>query len=329
MVVTSLLFSRTQNNDSKDIAEHTVTDYTTDLSEMADRTRSAIVTVSSRGNNVTHTVSGVIIAQTEDGVMIFTSEQALAEASEIEVIFDSGTAVQAELVGTDSECGCALLRVNPDFAVTVFRSGNSDLLAQGEYIIAMGGRIPSVGSASISFGIVSEPGQRKLSSSSTWAASIIETDAAVTTDMLGGALMNIGGELTGMLVAKAPVNSDRMSYALSVNEMKNIYNELMAEGKVVRGSLNIVGRSLSSMRSYEKNERNIPLSQTTGVLITHMEGNQEEGLREGDIIVSVAGTAVADESALRSLLYTYSPGETVSLTVIRNGESVEESVQLQ
>ena len=328
-MVTSLLFSRTPKNDGGDVTEHTVTDYTTDLSEMADEIRSAIVTVSSRGNGVTHTVSGVIYAQTEDGVMIFTSEQALAEASEIEVIFDSGTAVQAELVGSDSDCGCALLKVSPDFAVTVFRSGNSDLLAQGEYIVAMGGRIPAVGSASISFGIVSEPGQRKLSSSSSWAASIIETDAAVTSDMLGGALMNIGGELTGMLVAKAPVNSDRMSYALSVNEMKNIYSELMAEGTVVRGSLNITGRSLSSMRSYEKNERNIPLSQTTGVLITHVEDLSEEGLKEGDIIISVAGAAVADESALRTLMYTYSPGDTVSMTVIRDGESVEESIQLQ
>ena len=148
--------------------------------------------------------------------------------------------------------------------------------------------------------------------------------------MLGGPLLNIGGQLIGMLVSRTS-GGDRMASALGVNEMKILFDEFVTDGKATRGSLALTARSVANMRAYEKSERNIKLDVTSGVLVTYIAENSpaEEILKTGDILTEMNGEEITDEDGLRQLLYTHVPGEEVTLSIIRNSQTVEVSVILQ
>ena len=118
----------------------------------------------------------------------------------------------------------------------------------------------------VSFGIVSEPGQRRLSSASLWPASVIETDAQIVQDCIGGPLLDEGGAVIGMLVSYN--SAERTGLAVSVDEIRLAVEELKTEGQVSRGSLGIVSRSVADLRSYEKSTRGLQLDAINGVLVT-------------------------------------------------------------
>lgn len=316
--------------DDSNVTENVVIDYSNDISEMADDVRSSIVTVSSYVSGLRHTTSGIVFAKDENGVYVFTTEQTGFDEGEITVIFDSAAEVKAELIASDAGCGVSLLKIEPPFEVTLMRTGSSSLIRSGEYAAAIGGRSPLSGSAPISFGIISRPAQRRIAAGSSWFASTVDTDANVTSDMLGGPLLNIGGQLIGMLVSRTS-GGDRMAFALGVNEMKLLYDEFIADGKAVRGALALTARSVANMRAYEKSERNIKLDVTSGVLVTYIAENSpaEEILKTGDILTEMNGVEITDEDALRQQLYEHAPGDEVTLSIIRNSETMEVSVILQ
>lgn len=316
--------------DSGDVTENVVIDYSNDISEMAEDARGSIVTVSTYSGGLRHIVSGIIFARDDKASYVFTTEQNPDEDQEITVTFDSSAQVSAKLVATDSECGVSLLKIEPSFEVTPMRTGSTSLLRPGEYAAAIGGRSAMSGSAPISFGIISRPAQRRLSAGSTWFANTVDIDANVVSDMLGGPVLNIGGQLIGMLVSRSS-GGDRMATALSVNEMKILYDEFMEEGLCSRGSLGLTCRSVGTMRSYEKSQRDIKLNVTSGVLVTYIADNSPvEGILEtGDIITKMDGTDIIDEDTLRQLQYSHLPFDEVALEIIRGTETQEVSVLLQ
>lgn len=330
-VLTWLVLEKPAARDANgDITENVVVDYSNDLSEMAEDIRSSIVTVETRISGLRHVSSGVIFAKENKDVYVFTSEQSGYDDSGIHVIFDSSASVEAELVASDPESAVSLLKCTPAFDVSVIRSGNSSLLRQGEYAAAMGGRSSVSQSAPMSYGIISRPGQKRITAGSDWFSSTIDIDANVTSDMVGGPVLNIGGELIGILVSRT-FGGDRMGSALSVDEMKILFEEFKKEGKASRGSLGCTWRTVSGMRAYEKSERNIKLDVTSGVLITYIaeDSPAEEILEEGDILLAMDGIEISDESDLMQMLYEHLPGDEAFLSILRGSETMEVSVSLQ
>jgi serine protease Do len=330
-ILTYKLFSETPHRDeSGDVTENVVIDYSTDLSEMADDVRSSIVTVSTTVSGLKHTCSGILYARDEEAVYVFTSDQIMFEGGDLTVTFDSSASAEAQIVASDSESAVALLRVTPSFDVTVMRQAASEVIRQGEYAAVMGGRSPITNAAPVSFGVISKPGQRRLLAGSSWFSDIIEIDTAVTSEMLGGPLMNVGGQLVGMCVSRS-VSGDRMAYALSIGEMRLLFDEFMENGKAERGTLGITVRAIADMLPYEKSERDIRLDVLSGVLVTYVGENTpaEEVLYPGDILLSIDGEEVADEKAFRTSLYQHKPGDTAVLQILREGEAMEVSVELQ
>ncbi len=318
-----------QKDTNGNTTENVVVDYSTDISEMAENVRSSIVTVNSQVSGLRRTASGIVYARDDDSVYIFTTEQQGFDEGGLTVTFDSSATVKAELVASDHECEVSLLRIQPPFEVTLMRSGSSAVIRQGEYAAAMGGRSIFSNSAPMSFGIISRPAYRKIDAGSNWAASTIDVDAIVTADMLGGPLLNVGGQLIGMLVGKT--GSDRMAFAIGVNEMKLLFDEFITSGKVERGALSLSYRSIANMRAYEKSERSIKLDVTSGVLVTGIPENSPCSgiLQEGDLLLKMDGQEITDEEALREMLYDHMSGDTVIFTVQRAGENSEVSVSLQ
>ena len=303
------------------VVSQTTVDYTTDVTAMLDENRSTVVAV----NSPTRSGSGFVYSHEDNSIYLITSSDLYAEEG-INVMFDSSAALPAAVVGVDEVTGVMMLKVDPPFEVKMPRLGDSSLLQQGEYVLTLSGRRPSTGSSVVSFGIVSEPGQIRLDASSSWYTTVVETDAAVTQDALGGPLLDQGGSVVGMLVRNYG-SSDRMSVAVGINEIRLVAEQLRGTGTASRGSLGIVSRSVSGLRSYEKNSRGLQLDDITGVLVT--EVYSDNGLKPGDVIRTINGETIADNDDLCTRLYAMHPEDTVELQVFRNNEQTALSVVLE
>lgn len=327
--LTYRLLSPSNNNENIsgdiDVIEEAVTDYTTDLTSVVENARSSVVRVNySYGRDVLST-SGVIFAVNEDRVYVITSR--IATTSNIIVVFDNGKTSNARVEKSDVSTGISILSFETEYNVEPFRLGDSSLLEQGEYVIALGARYER-GSAPVSFGIVSESGLRRMSATSPWLADILETDASINKEFYGGALMNVGGELVGIIV-ETPLDSEsNMGFALSVDEARLVFNEVL-EGDINRGTTRVITRDIDNMRSYEKSAWNISLNRNNGVLVLNALDNLEDGLQVGDVIVSFNGEEINNYQDLRKLEYSMNEGDVVKLEVIRASRNIEIDVELK
>ena len=310
------------------INEQTLTDYTTAITGVVEASRAKVVTVEAQVMEATRTASGVIVSVSGSQAYIFVPAETITGAAEVSVRFVNGISLKAEIVGEDSETGLGLLKADVPFAVGAFTAGDADLLGQGEYIIAMGGRRMTTMSSMISFGVVAEAGQRRMSASDLWLTDIIETDAVVTTDNIGGALLDVGGELMGMLIRMPYGGQEKMGYAVSVNEMKRVYRQLTENGTVARGRLGLVCMAVEKLQTYEKSSLNLPLSLRSGLLVTNVHSDVS-GVVSGDVLISVDGTTLHTPQDLKDQLYRHAGGDTVRLRIYHDGEYYENEVVLQ
>ncbi len=328
-----ILFNNSQissTTDGNTIVQNTVNEYTTEITDIVKDLRGSVVTVES-GKNGEVITSGFVYAVDGDNAYIFTDLKGLEKESDIAVLFDSGASVDASLVGSDSDTGLALLKVTPGFEVTAVSQGDSDVITQGDYAVALGGRREDTDAGSVSFGVISQPGSMKTDNSTAWRAQIIAADASVNSENEGGPLVNINGELLGMLIDDPAGAAEDTGYAIAVNEMKDVYAQLVASGTAARGNPEITVRSMSSMKSYEKSQRNISLDQDTGVLVVSIDDESVSSgiLNEGDIITSADGDKVKDVTDWLSKLYAKKPGDEIKLVVSRDGSDIAVSVVLK
>ena len=311
-------------NNGINIEEESVTDYITDLTSVVEKTRSSVVRVNYRFGKDIVSQSGVIFSNNDNLVYIITSIFPTA-TNELNVVFDNGKATSATIVKADIETGICIISTEVDFTVSAFRLGDASLIEQGEYVVALASR-NKYDSAPVSFGIVSESGLRKLSMTSSWFVDVFETDANIGREFYGGALVNVGGELVGIIVDAPFDTSENMGYALSVDEAKFIFNEVV-EGELQRGTLQVITRDMSKLRAYEKSAWNISLTQDTGVIV--LNNSNDNDLLVGDVIVSWNGELINNYRDLRRLEYEANPKDKVVLTVVRGNRRLEIEVELK
>lgn len=323
--------SSAQNGDNTVAVETTVNRYTTEITETVETAKISIVSIYATNGDAERVSTGVIYGSVEDDIYIFTLASAIESADSITVRFDSGAEVTGTNAGTDSVSGLGLVKCTPSFQTSAIKLGDSSIVSDGEYVIALGGKRAETESALVSFGIAGSIGGRRLDATSTWISPVIETDAVVNTANTGGALLNIGGELIGILVPRTASSLSDMGYALGINEVKQLYAQLVKNGKVERGALGAVCSSISGMESYQKSERGIRLDLTTGVIVSSIaEDSAAAGvLEENDILKSMDGDTISNSDELMEMLYEHTAGDTVSFNVTRDGEDMTLSVVLK
>ncbi len=305
--------------------------YLTEVTDIADKTRISVVNVEANVADAALSSSGVIYSSKEGICYVVTDCSVLLDGAEVAIRFDSGKKIPAKVIGTDPGTGIGVVACEPGFTTNAVLLGDSDLVNDGEYVVALGGRKSTTASGEISFGVVSDSGMYRMKSGKEWYADIFETDAKVNHDNVGGVLTNINGEMIGMLVNDPADSEDDMGYALTVNELKLVSQELIKEGSVTRGSLGAVVRSVNDMKSYEKNEAGLDLSQEEGVYITSIAPSAAcEGiLQEGDMITKINTTVISDSGTYRELLYTLNAGDSVTVTYLRDGEEKTSTVAVK
>jgi 2-alkenal reductase len=272
---------------------------------------------------------------------IVTNFHVIEGAQTIEIAFFNGFKTLAEIIGTDLDSDLAVLKVDvPAEQLHPLPLGDSDNLRVGEVVVAIGN--PFGLGSSMTVGIVSAKG-RVLSSLNISeegrlfsAGDLIQTDAAINPGNSGGPLLNMAGEVIGINRAirtesftteGSPVNSG-IGFSISVNILKRVLPHLIETGSYQYPLLGIT--SLPEITIFDQQTYNLP--QTTGAYITGVTAGGpagQAGVEVGDLITHIDGRFIIAFSDLLSYLLTAKePGDTVALTILRGGETLEIVVTL-
>ncbi len=278
--------------------------------------------------------SGVIIS--EDGYVV-TNNHVISDggdgvAEEIMVTLHNKKTYKARVIGRDPSSDLAVLKIDGNnFPFLLY--GNSDNVKLGQWVLAVG--YPLTLETTVTAGIVSAKGRSigiNRSQSLTPVESFIQTDAAVNQGNSGGALVSTEGQLIGINSAiLAPSGTYAgYSFAIPVNIVKKIVNDLIQYGNVKRGFLGV-----SYIPSDEENERMVKQAGITdgqGVYVTAIPsegGAAKAGLKKGDVIIKVNGNNVTSGLEMSAQIASFKPGDQVALSYFRNGKEYSTNVNLK
>lgn len=270
--------------------------------------------------------SGVIIRQ--DGYIV-TNNHVVSGATKVEVTLNNNKTYEATVVGTDPATDVALIKIDAE-GLPVVPFGDSDNLRLGEWVLAIGSPLGEELRGTITAGIVSAKGRSMPSRDGEFKIeSFIQTDAAVNPGNSGGALVNKKGELVGIntaIVSQTGAYSG-YSFAVPVNIVRKIVEDLIDFGSVKRAMLGVRMGTVDTKIAEE-----LKLPEVSGVYIGSVEKGSaadKAGIRQGDVIVDMAGTKIATASELQAKVNSYHPGDKTELTVIRDGKEVKFEVEFQ
>ncbi|MCK5703452.1 MAG: Do family serine endopeptidase [Cyclobacteriaceae bacterium] len=267
--------------------------------------------------------SGVIIS--ENGYIV-TNNHVIADADEMEVtLYDNRTYI-ATLVGTDPNTDIAVIKIDEEDLPFV-NFGNSDIVKVGEWVLAVGN--PFDLTSTVTAGIVSAKGRNiGILRERYGIESFIQTDAAVNPGNSGGALVNLRGELIGINTAIAtPTGSYAgYSFAVPVSLVEKVVDDLVEYGIVQRAVLGIEILNVNDPRIDED------LDELKGVYVAVVRPNsaaKEAGLENGDVIIEINKTEVANVAQLQDLVARHHPGDKIDVTYKRNGKTKTLSAKLK
>lgn len=268
--------------------------------------------------------SGFVV--TEDGYII-TNAHVVSGAVKLEVLFEDGSSIEAELVGRDIPSDIALLKIEKE-GLTVLPMGNSDYLRQGEYVLAIGNPLDSYQLyGTVTFGIISAM-EREINIDG-YVNTYLQTDAAINLGNSGGPLVNLKGQVVGMNTAKSvvagydengnAVAAEGIGFALPINKVIDIVNTIIIYGSVERPGIGIQVNTLEEAAA----RVNGLVPGVYVVSITAGGPGEQAGLQAGDVIVKYNGEAVTDHNVLVAYCQACSVGDSLNLTVYRNGQYLD------
>ncbi|MFI0471112.1 DegQ family serine endoprotease [Halomonas sp. HMF6819] len=263
--------------------------------------------------------SGFVISA--DGYVL-TNAHVVQDADEILVRLNDRRELSAELIGSDQQTDVALLKIDAN-NLPVLNLGDSDELQVGEWVAAIGS--PFGFDHSVTAGIVSAI-NRTLPRDAY--VPFIQTDVAINPGNSGGPLFNLEGEVIGInsQIFTRSGGFMGLSFAIPINVAMDVADQLREEGHVNRGWLGVMIQPVSRDLA-----ESFGMDDAIGALVADLDPEgpaAEGGLQAGDVIVGVNGEEVDRSSALPRLIGRVSPGNDVSLAVIRDGEEIEQTVQL-
>lgn len=271
--------------------------------------------------------SGVIL-DTDGNVL--TNLHVIEDATAISVLVN-GESYEAEVVGSDSSSDLAVICIQDISAddLTPIEIGDSDDIAVGEWVMAIGS--PFGNEQSVSTGIVSALYRSTAltgTSGTTIYANMIQTDAAINPGNSGGALVNDNGELIGInsVIESYSGSSSGVGFAIPSNYAVSIAEQIIAGETPAHP---YIGVTVTSVNAYVARQYNLDANEGAYV-VSIMDGSPaaDAGIEEGDIVTAVDGESISSADALIIAAREHEIGDTVTLTVIRDGESLDIDVTL-
>lgn len=312
------------------------TDIETAITQSVQRVGPAVVTVVGTipgqmtffGPTGDQTVSGSGFFISEQGYII-TNNHVVEGTKEVNIILSDGTQQTATIVGTDIYSDIAVLKTDGTVPA-VAMLGNSDALDPGESVIAIGSPLGNFKNT-VTVGVVSATGRSIDTGNGYQIEDLIQTDAAINHGNSGGPLVNLAGEVIGIntLVVRNTNSGDvaeGLGFAIPVNTAQAIAQQIIEQGYFARP---YIGISFQPINPNIAARYNLPAQ--WGVYVTEVAGGSpasKAGLQRGDIITKIGDVALDETHSYVNTLFTFQPGDQVTLTLMRGKTEMQVQVTL-
>lgn len=272
------------------------------------------------GQTVQTAASGTGFFITEDGY-ILTNHHVISDASSVKVTLYNGETYDATVIGSDEDYDIAVLKIDVTGATPVVL-GDSSKVAIGESVAAVGNPLGEL-TFSMSEGIVSCV-NRAINVDGT-PFNMIQVDCSINPGNSGGPLMNLYGEVVGIVSAKYSTYSsttvEGLGFAIPIDDVKSIITDIMENGAVTGKAYMAV--TVGTMNSQMAAQYSIDIDQGVFVYSVVKGGaGDKAGLRLGDVITKMGDTTLTSRQDLSAALKSYRSGDTATLTVFRDGSYI-------
>ena len=270
--------------------------------------------------------SGVLVSSSG---YILTNNHVVEKATTLKIELSDGRTFTGKTVGADPQTDVAVVKISADSLPTL-PWGNSEAARVGDLCFAIGN--PFGQDHTVTMGIVSAKGRHL--ESGLRVQNFIQTDAAINPGNSGGALINARGELIGMNTMIISGNSGfggeggsvGIGFAVPSNMAKQVFDQLVKNGKVSRGYM---GVSLGDVSADTARMLDLKGARGAEVSLVNKGGpGDKAGLKPGDIIVAIDGKTINAADELTMAVISHQPGQTVDLDVVRDGKAVNMKVTL-
>jgi len=312
------------------------TDIQTTITQAAQRVGPAVVTVVGSvpgqptffGVTGDQTVSGSGFFISDKGYVV-TNNHVVAGTNSVKVVLSNGTEEDATVVGTDQYNDIAVLKVSGSVPA-VAALGNSDVLKPGETVIAIGSPLGDFKNT-VTVGVVSATGRNIDSGDGYQIEGLIQTDAAINQGNSGGPLVDLAGQVIGVntLIVRntgSGAVAEGLGFAIPVDTAAAVAAQIIQKGYVSHPYLGIAYQPIAPAIA---SQYSLPVQ--WGVYVTRVaDGSPASaaGLQRDDIITRVGDVTLDGDHSYLNALYNYSPGDKVSLSVIRGGQTLQVDVTL-
>jgi S1-C subfamily serine protease len=273
---------------------------------------------------------------------ILTNYHVVQGAQTIEVTLGDQSRYKAKYIGADTRNDIALIQIDPKGRkITALPLGDSRNLLVGQRVLAIGN--PFGFQSTLTTGVVSSLGRTVQTSENTFIDEAIQTDAAINRGNSGGPLLNTRGEVIGINSAiYAPTGTTAgIGFAIPINTARRAAEDLISTGRVRRASLGAEGRAIwpnladalhLGVQQGILIERVVPGGPAAQAGIRGGSRSVLAGLQElrvgGDVLVAVNGKEINSQMDLNLLLNRAWPGDTITLTIFRDGKKMDVPVKL-
>ena len=307
----------------KDVTIHE----TNTIKSAIDKIYDAVVVVQEydiRGNLV-GTGTGFVYKKEDKKGYILTNHHVIEDASSVKIITSQEKEIEAEILGSDEYSDIAVLSINSEEVLQVATLGDSTIMELGDTVFTVGSPLGIKYIGTVTKGILS--GQnRKVTvslSSGSFIMDVLQTDAAINPGNSGGPLLNINGEVIGITSLKLVQDEvEGMGFAIPIELAMASIDDLENGREIVRPILGVQLSAIDNPYLFRSYQIQIPKGVKTGVAVISVEKDsdaEKAGLQKGDIITKIGEKEITDSSHFKYILYQYNIGDTVSLTINRNG----------
>lgn len=266
--------------------------------------------------------SGIVISK--DGYII-TNNHVVEKGENIKVQFSDNEEYDAEIIGADPRTDVALIKIKARNLVPI-KTGNSDKIRVGEWVLAFGSPFSGSLSQTVTQGIVSATGRSQVNLVDY--EDYIQTDAAINPGNSGGPLVNLDGELIGMnsAIASRSGGYQGIGFAIPINLVNRIVEDLRENGRVTRAWLGVWVQPVDNDLAQA-----FGLDRAQGALVDRTVEDSpadKAGLKSRDIILEFDGQEISNSKVLPTIVSTRRPGEKKKMKIMRDGKIKEIKVTL-
>ena len=256
---------------------------------------------------------------------ILTNNHVVAGANKIQVFLADGRKYPGKVVGTDPKTDLAVVRIKTDEKLPHVTFGDSDTLKVGDWVVAIGA--PRGLDQTVTQGIISAKHRRGILNPSSYQ-DYLQTDAAINPGNSGGPLLNLQGQVIGVnsAIISESGGFEGIGFAIPSKIAVHIADELIKNGKVIRGWLGVSIRDVTPAL-----QQSMKLNVSQGALVVEVvKGSPADkaGLHKNDVVTAYQGKKIRNASDLQNQVANTTIGQTISLSVSRNGKSRNINVKI-